>query len=135
MINWRAEKQGFFSHFLTRIQYSHTTYNDLTQMPVLPYSLRAIYQQTNDIDLLREIVPKLIRYFRWWKETRDLDGKGLVTIIHPWESGIDLSPAYDPALSVPEESRARPTWKEAYSPLIQLLLQYNFIHGILSLFL
>lgn len=37
MINWHAEKQGFVSHFLTRIQYSHTTYNDLTQMPVLPY--------------------------------------------------------------------------------------------------
>jgi hypothetical protein len=37
MINWHSEKQGFISHFLTRIQYSHTTYNDLTQMPVLPY--------------------------------------------------------------------------------------------------
>jgi hypothetical protein len=37
MINWHAEKQGFLAHFLTRIQYSHTTYNDLTQIPVLPY--------------------------------------------------------------------------------------------------
>lgn len=37
MINWRAEKEGFIAHILTRIQYSHTTYNDLTQMPVLPY--------------------------------------------------------------------------------------------------
>jgi len=37
MINWHAEKQGFVAHFLTRIQYSHTTYNDLTQIPVLPY--------------------------------------------------------------------------------------------------
>ena len=37
MINWHSEKQGFISHFLTRMQYSHTTYNDLTQMPVLPY--------------------------------------------------------------------------------------------------
>ena len=74
MINWHAEKQGFLAHFLTRIQYSHTTYNDLTQIPVLPYrylphfkevtnsSLRAIYEQTNDTELLREIVPKLIRY-------------------------------------------------------------------------
>jgi hypothetical protein len=39
MINWHAEKEGFVSHFLTRMQYSHTTYNDLTQMPVLPYRL------------------------------------------------------------------------------------------------
>jgi hypothetical protein len=83
-------------------------------MPVLPYrfsclrtrdadcSLRAIYEQTNDTQLLREIVPKLIRYFNWWKENRDVDGNGLVTILHPWESGIDLSPAYDPALGVSE---------------------------------
>ena len=37
MINWHSEKQGYIAHFLTRIQYSHITYNDLTQMPVLPY--------------------------------------------------------------------------------------------------
>ena len=37
MINWLAEKQNFFSNLSTRFQYSHTNYNDLTQMPVLPY--------------------------------------------------------------------------------------------------
>ena len=37
MINWKAEDQGLISHILIRIQYSHITYNDLTQMPVLPY--------------------------------------------------------------------------------------------------
>ena len=42
------------------------------------------------------------RYFNWWKENRDVDGSGLIAILHPWESGIDLSPAYDPALGVPE---------------------------------
>lgn len=70
------------------------------------------------------------RYFDWWKNDRDVDGNGLVTILHPWESGIDLSPAYDPALGVADKNRARPTWKQAYSPLIKLVLQYNFLHGI-----
>ena len=37
VINWEAEKQGFVWQILTKIQYSRTTYNDLTQMPVLPY--------------------------------------------------------------------------------------------------
>jgi hypothetical protein len=73
------------------------------------------------------------RYFNWWKNERDVDGNGLVTILHPWESGIDLSPAYDPALGVSEQNRARPTWKQAYSPLIKLTLQYNFLHGTLPL--
>ena len=72
-------------------------------------SLRAIYEQTNDTQLLREFVPKLIRYFNWWKENRDVDGNGLVTILHPWESGIDLSPAYDPALGVSEGKFPIPT--------------------------
>lgn len=67
-------------------------------------SLRAIYEQTKDVDLLREVVPKLVKYFYWWKENRDVDGDGLVTILHPWESGIDLSPAYDPALGVPQST-------------------------------
>ena len=50
------------------------------------------------------MVPKLVRYFTWWKNNRDVDGNGLVTILHPWESGIDLSPAYDPALGVPQRT-------------------------------
>jgi hypothetical protein len=69
------------------------------------------------------------RFFNWWKATRDVVNNGLVTIIHPWESGIDLSPAYDPALGVSEKSRSRPSWRQAYSPLIKLILQYNFLHG------
>jgi alpha,alpha-trehalase len=41
------------------------------------------------------------RYFDWLMKDRDIDKSGLITILHPWESGIDLSPAYDPALGVP----------------------------------
>jgi hypothetical protein len=62
----------------------------------------AIFEQTNDVELLKEIVPRLVKFFYWWKDNRDVDGDGLITILHPWESGIDLSPAYDPALGVPE---------------------------------
>jgi hypothetical protein len=44
------------------------------------------------------------RYFDWYKKDRDIDGSGLITILHPWESGLDLSPAYDPALGVPQRT-------------------------------
>jgi hypothetical protein len=90
--------------------YTKTEYNDITQMPVLPYSLRSIYNATGDVDLLQEFVPKLVKHFEWWRTTRALDDTGLVTIIHPWESGLDLSPAYDAALGVDPASRARPAW-------------------------
>jgi glycogen debranching enzyme len=75
--------------------YSHAEYTDLTQMPMLAYSLRAIWQATHDKQLLQELVPKIVKYLEWWQH-RDHDGDGLVSIIHPWESGIDASPIYDP---------------------------------------
>ncbi len=98
-------------------------------MPVLPYSLRSIYLASGNVAYLEEFVPKLVKYFRWWKATRDLDGTGVVTILHPWESGIDLSPGYDPALGVSPDGRARPAWSSIYPQLIQLCLSYNYRYG------
>ena len=107
-INWRY-KPGFTDPLKPRL-YTKNEYNDLTQMPVLPYSLRSIYIATGDVGLLKEFVPKLVKYFDWWRTTRALDDSGLVTILHPWESGLDLTPAYDPALGVSPSFRARPPW-------------------------
>ena len=71
--NWLADRQGFFAKLGIRFQWSHVAYNDITQMPVLPYrfsispfsfsevSLRAIFEQSNDVELLKEIVPKLVK--------------------------------------------------------------------------
>ena len=36
-INWLADKQGFFAKLGIRFQWSHVAYNDISQMPVLPY--------------------------------------------------------------------------------------------------
>ena len=75
--------------------YSHEEFTDLTQMPMLAYSVRAIWQATHDKNLLKEFVPKIVKFLEWW-HFRDHDNDGLVSIIHPWESGIDASPTYDP---------------------------------------
>ncbi|MHA1341901.1 MAG: MGH1-like glycoside hydrolase domain-containing protein [Promethearchaeota archaeon] len=75
-------------------------YTDITQMPILPYSIRSIWNATNDVQLLKEFVPKLVKYYDWWDKNRDHDKDGLISIIHPWESGLDASPLYDPAHGV-----------------------------------
>jgi hypothetical protein len=95
-------------------------------MPVLPYTLRSIYNATGDLSLLRELVPPLVHHFNWWRTTRDLDASGIVSILHPWESGLDLTPAYDPALGVSPSARARPSWAAIYPQLIQLALSYRW---------
>jgi glycogen debranching enzyme len=123
-INWR-HKAGFTNPLKPRL-YSKTEYNDLTQIPVLPYSIRAIYNATGDTGLLREFIPPLVKHFDWWRTTRDLDHSGVVSILHPWESGLDLTPAYDPALGVTPGNRARPPWSAIYPQLIQLALSYRW---------
>lgn len=119
MIYWGERSR--LSKFLDRfIGYSNEKYTDITQMPMLGYSIRAIWDATNDVELLKEFVPKLVRYFDWWAQNRDPDGDKLVSIIHPWESGIDASPLYDPAWGVDN-----PTFWQLYPNFIKALRKYR----------
>lgn len=77
----------------TKLMYSSAQYSDITQMPVLPYSLRSIYDASGDTTHIQEFLPALVRYFQWWRATRD-DGDGLVAAIHNWETG---EPRHSPA--------------------------------------
>lgn len=40
-------------------------------MPVLPYSLRSIYQASKNKEYLKEFLYPLVNYFQWWRNTRD----------------------------------------------------------------
>jgi Trehalase len=51
---------------------------------------------------LAALVPKLLAWHRWCYAARDPHGTGLVSIIHPWESGMDNSPLWDEALAAVE---------------------------------
>ncbi|MCY4199127.1 MAG: trehalase family glycosidase [Gammaproteobacteria bacterium] len=45
------------------------------------------------------LLPKLLAHHRWWYRDRDLGKSGLVETYHPWESGMDNSPAWDAPLA------------------------------------
>jgi hypothetical protein len=47
---------------------------------------------------LKEIAPKLLAWHRYLMTVRDPERSGLVTIYHPWESGLDNSPRWDSAM-------------------------------------
>jgi len=49
----------------------------------------------DDPGFAREALPSLRRHYDWLHRERDPDGDGLLTIIHPDESGLDDSPKYD----------------------------------------
>ncbi|HEX6569462.1 MAG TPA: hypothetical protein VF015_09860 [Acidimicrobiales bacterium] len=46
-----------------------------------------------------ELYPRLAAWHQWLHTARDPEGSGLVTVFHPWESGLDNSPRWDDALA------------------------------------
>ena len=82
----------------------------LSQPPILAsclHRLHALAPTTERAawhDFLAETYPSVLAWHRWWHTARDPDGRGLVAIVHPWESGTDDAPRFVPALA-----RLRPT--------------------------
>ena len=75
----------------------------ITQPPVLASAVRHMLDGAKDRAAaearVAAIYPRLLAYHRWWQRARDPDGSGLVSTLHPWETGMDNSPAWDAALA------------------------------------
>jgi neutral trehalase len=88
----------------------------ITQPPVLATAALSIWRNAPDKEFgrafLREVYPKIRLYHDWLYGERDPDGSGLITVVHPWESGLDNSPPYLDA-----GSRVGLTYKPQYERL------------------
>lgn len=71
----------------------------ITQPPVLASVVRRIHMRTPIPEFVREVYPALLSWHRWLHTARDVDGSGLVCIVHPWESGTDDSPRWLSAMA------------------------------------
>jgi glycogen debranching enzyme len=85
--------------------------SSISQPPLLATMVRLMQERATDTGLadakVRAMLPQLVAYHRWWYRDRDPEGTGLVVSYHPWESGMDNSPAWDAPLSVvPPTTRA-----------------------------
>jgi len=70
----------------------------LVQPPVHAIAAWRMYEHTGALDELRWLYPRLVAQQDYLARNRDVGRAGLVSIVHPWESGQDNSPAWDPAL-------------------------------------
>jgi len=74
----------------------------ITQPPIIATIIKKIVDQNklNQSQLKRVeiIIKKLKKYLNWFFNYRDTNKIGLVSIIHPWESGLDNSPIWDSSL-------------------------------------
>lgn len=50
-------------------------------------------------EIAKEFYPLLLEWHRYLVSARDPENSGLITIVHPWESGMDNSPRWDEALA------------------------------------
>lgn len=74
----------------------------ITQPPLLAISVAYVYQIARDKQgakqFLLDLLPAVKKYHHYLKKYRDPEDNGLLTIIHPWESGTDNSPRWDRSL-------------------------------------
>ncbi|WP_224996615.1 amylo-alpha-1,6-glucosidase [Cesiribacter sp. SM1] len=74
----------------------------LIQPPLVAQAVAKVFHNSGDRQFLQEMLPKLKKLFDWIALHRDFEGDGLITIISPFESGIDFKPTFDVALGMPQ---------------------------------
>ena len=71
----------------------------ITQPPILATILKEILDKNkiNNAQHLnmKKIIKKIKKFHEWLIQFRDPKKTGLVSILHPWESGYDNSPIWD----------------------------------------
>jgi hypothetical protein len=72
----------------------------IVQPPVHALAARHLHTVAPSADDLAALYPALVAQQHYLFSQRDLGGCGLVSIAHPWESGLDNSPAWDPMLAI-----------------------------------
>jgi glycogen debranching enzyme len=84
----------------------------IPQPPVLATAARHVLATATDNGdaeaWMAAIYPALLSNHRWWQRARDPLRTGLVATLHPWETGMDNSPAWDRAMArVPSDTTTR----------------------------
>jgi glycogen debranching enzyme len=71
------------------------THSAMIQPPVLGLALYRVVSLTEDWGLAERLLPAVDSYHDWLLRERDHDSDGLISIITPYESGLDHTPQYD----------------------------------------
>jgi len=118
----------------------------LSQPPIASFCVRRMYEMSSDKEAAKEkvlkLLPRLFAYHKWYHDVRDPMHTGVVSILHPWESGRDNSADWDDALGrvpitnllhyerkdlkhVAAEQRPRKEDYDRYMSLVQILREHK----------
>ncbi len=97
--------------------------SSITQPPVIGEAVEIVYEKSNDAKWLSKMIGPLIKYFNWFYSERNIDDDGLVVVIHPWETGMDMLPCWDQFIGVKKLFQVRSgLW------LNRLIKRYNRVN-------
>lgn len=98
----------------------------LIQPPLVAQAVQRIHAGTQDTEFLATMVPKLKTYFDWLGSHRDIDGDGLISIISPFESGMDWKPTFDEVVGAPRGVAGRRLfWRVVGTDARNFLYRYD----------
>lgn len=101
-----VNKEGFLPHIIfwqgtnlitdtfNKFFWGNRRHSLLTQPPVVGIALEKVYKKDKDKKFLKKALPAAKKYYLWLARERDIDGNGLVAVIHPFESR-DEAPEID----------------------------------------
>jgi len=107
-------------------QYDEQGRSAMIDPPSYIIAAEKIFEKTGDGRWLSRVLPRLERCVHYLTHDRDLFGDGLVSVIHPWETGTDSSPAYDEILNL---DFSTPLGAPRRGLLYPRLLDYNARFG------
>ena len=71
----------------------------ITQPPILAIIIKLILDKnkikSKEKAEFKKIIKAVLKYHKWFIKFRDPNNSGLISILHPWESGYDNSPLWD----------------------------------------
>ncbi|MBK3516904.1 MGH1-like glycoside hydrolase domain-containing protein [Carboxylicivirga marina] len=112
-----------------------------TKAPLSGWCIYEVYEQTKDIEFLKELYPKLLKYHEWWYINRDHDQNGLceygstdgTRIAAAWESGMDNAVRFDEAVIIENSKGAYSINQESVDLNAYLVQEKLYIQKIAEL--
>ncbi|UJG44194.1 MAG: hypothetical protein K9W46_03200 [Candidatus Heimdallarchaeum endolithica] len=93
MIFWKQKKDKWW--FFTDRLFPSKQYSELIQPPIIGYSLFILSKNGWEFNKEDRLITNTNQHYQYLLKTRDPEKTGLISIVHPWESGLDSLPSYD----------------------------------------
>ena len=107
IVFWSESESYFPGPDVWQINGSTPPTSGISQPPVAATVVRTL-AETHGLPP-RSLYERIERWHQWWHRARDPEGRGVIAVTHPWESGRDNLPDWDRPLS-----RVTPTLIDGY---------------------